>query len=252
VEGARREPARHEEVSSPFRRRAGEERRLDFEESMLVQVVAYGAAGGIPNLKPPEHGGAAHIEIAILEAEYLVHLRLAFGVDLKGQGPAVVQHLELARVDLDGARGDPRVLRARRTRGYRAAYGHHELPTDVLDLGVRPPPPRGGIEAALGDPRAIADVDKDEPAVIAPSVHPAHEGHRLPGVGGAEGTAGVRALPAAHGLHAERAHVDAPLLPSEISSSASLAMGTRRCSPVFISRSTTSPAPSSLSPAMTA
>ena len=138
-----------------------------------MQVVAYSAAGEIPNLKRPEHGGAAHIEVAILEAEHLVHLRLAFRVDLKGQRLAVVQHLELARVDLDGARGDPRVLRARGTRGYRAAHGHHELPPDVLHLGVGLRPV-GGIEDTLGDPLPIADVDKDEPAVIAPSVHPAH------------------------------------------------------------------------------
>src|SRR5262249_57533574 len=100
---------------------------------------------------------------------------------------------------------------ARGPGGDYAAHGHHEFAPHVLDLVVG----QGAVcrvEHALGDPLAVAQVHEDEPAVIAPPVHPAHESNGLPRVGGAEGAARMRALPVAHGLHTR--HPETSRLPT--------------------------------------
>jgi len=48
------------------------------------------------------------------------------------------------------------------------------------------------VEHDLGDAGAVAEVEKDEVAVIAAAVHPAHQNHLLAGVGGAQFAAKMR------------------------------------------------------------
>ena len=50
------------------------------------------------------------------------------------------------------------------------------------------------VEYNLGDARAVAQVDKDEIAVIAPPVDPAHQSNRGPRIAGAQFAAAVRPL----------------------------------------------------------
>ncbi len=52
----------------------------------------------------------------------------------------------------------------------------------------------GLVEDDLGDAGAVAEIEKDEPAVVAAAVYPAHEGYGLAGVGGTQGSAPVSAL----------------------------------------------------------
>jgi hypothetical protein len=48
------------------------------------------------------------------------------------------------------------------------------------------------IEHHLRDAGAVAHIEKDEVAVIAAAVHPAHQHHRLAGVGGTQFAAEMR------------------------------------------------------------
>src|SRR5712692_11748690 len=87
-----------------------------------------------------------------------------------------------------------------------------------------------GVEDHLHRAPAVAEVDEDQPAVVAAARHPAVELHLPAGVGRAQGPAVGRA---------EAAH-------DEISRSGRSAQATSACSPLVISRSwTTLRAPSS-------
>ena len=113
------------------------------------------------------------------------------------------------------------------------------------------------IEYALSYTFTITKVNENDSPVVTSPVGPAHQSHfrAWKGVLFSKRAAGVRPLPTTHGLDlglaARLAHRKAPLAARSRSSAASVAIGTRLCSPVFISRSTASPADSSFSPAMT-
>ena len=48
------------------------------------------------------------------------------------------------------------------------------------------------VEHDLGDAGAVAEIEKDEVAVVAAAVDPAHQNHLLAGVGGAQVAAKMR------------------------------------------------------------
>jgi hypothetical protein len=50
------------------------------------------------------------------------------------------------------------------------------------------------IEHDLGNARAVAEIEKNEVAVVAAPVNPAHQNHLLPGAGGAQVAAKMRSF----------------------------------------------------------
>jgi len=80
-------------------------------------------------------------------------------------------------IDLYLARGQRRVDRVGAARGHPSGDGDHTLEANSLGVGKRGTP-RG--HHALGDPEVIAQVEKEKIAVIAATMHPARESHRLP------------------------------------------------------------------------
>ena len=117
-------------------------------------------------------------------------------------------------MDLDRAGGELRVLGARRARRHRAAHGHHELPADRLGPGVGGRGRRPGLNTHWVRPSRSRTSTKISPPWSRRLMRPAHEGHRLPDVGGAQGAAAVRALPAAEGLRAQRRSCRRSLAPA--------------------------------------
>ncbi len=94
------ESARHEEVACALGRRAGHHRRLDLEEALLVQVVAYAGDHVVAKLEVPAHVLAAEVEVAVLEPQLLVRL-LAALLDLERRRVRVREQIDLARDQLD-------------------------------------------------------------------------------------------------------------------------------------------------------
>ena len=120
-----------------------------------------------------KHRLPADVEIAVLEPQRLVDRRVRL-VDVERRRLRLGQDLDLGRAELDVARRQLRVLRARqalrdlrrgpsRTNSGRMRLGHL--------VRIRRVGPR--IDDDLGDAVAVAQVQEDELAVVAPPVDPA-------------------------------------------------------------------------------
>ena len=95
--------------------------------------------------------------------------------------------------DLDFARADPRVFAAGRPSRHVAVDLDHVLVVQLRGNRVRLGR-RRRIDHHLHQPGSIAQVDEDQPAVVAHGMHPALQHHRLADVGGAHLAAHLAAL----------------------------------------------------------
>ena len=193
VELAGVDAAGHEVVARALRRRLHQDRRLDLHEVVVVEV----APRALVELAPQHHVAlerrAAEGEVAVLQREVLAGLG-RLGVVLghherrrRGEG----QHLDVGDVDLHVAGRHVGVLAL--ADADLALGRDHVLAAHPLgqggEVGVE-----FGAEDELREAVAVAQVDEVEPAEVAALVDPALEDDRLPGVGLAEGAAGVRAV----------------------------------------------------------
>ena len=170
------DPAGDQEVAGTLGRAAAQDGRLDLEEVLLAHDVAHELAKAVAEDEDPLHVGPAEVEVAILQAQLLVGLG---PVHLEGRrGRGVVEH-QLGGPDLDRAGLELGVLLAGKPGGDDPLDPDHvlvaELARSGLQLGAGV-----GLEDDLGDPVAVAQVDEDQPAEIAPGVHPAVEHNGLP------------------------------------------------------------------------
>src|SRR5262249_32036105 len=109
---SRRDPARHEIVAGPFRRRSTEKRRLELEKSLAIERVADHLVEPMPHREGPLQRRSAEIEVAILEAEVLagelgVHELAPLErdrLDLERRRRRLVQDFPVRDDDLDLAR----------------------------------------------------------------------------------------------------------------------------------------------------
>jgi hypothetical protein len=139
--------------------------------------------------KAAQHRLPPDVEIAVLEADRLVDRRVGL-VDVEGRRLRLGQDGQLAGLELDLARGQAGVLRARQAAGHGALDGHHELGAAAGGGGMRVGRV-GRVDDDLGDPMAVANVEEDELAVVAAAVDPARQAGAAAFVGAAEGAAGV-------------------------------------------------------------
>ena len=137
-------------------------------------VGQHGPRSGVGLRTQPDRAARAlpaQIQVAVLQAGFLARLV----VELERQRGALVQHLELRRVDLDGTGGDLEVL---------VALGTHLDLAGDLDAVLGAQSMRlleyvAGTEHHLGNARRITEIDEDHSAVIAPPGHPAGESDGL-------------------------------------------------------------------------
>ena len=135
--------------------------------------------------------GAAQVDVAVLEADFLV-LNGFFG-GREGRQARVVEDEKLGGLDLDFAGGHLGIDGVGIAQADFAHGGDDVLGANLLALGVA----FGDellVEHDLGDAGAVAEVEKDEVAVVAAAVDPAHEDHLFAGVGGAQLAAEMRAF----------------------------------------------------------
>ena len=119
--------------------------------------------------QPRGHHVAPQVDVAVAQPHFLADLL----VELERQRVGAVEDLHRIRHDLDAPGSEVRVDGARRPLAHRAGDTHHELVAQFLGAGEH----LGGVRVAddLHQPFAIAQVDEDHAAVVAPPMHPADD-----------------------------------------------------------------------------
>ena len=197
VERARVHARGDEEVARALGRGARHDRRLHLEEVVRVEVVADRAVDGVADRHRALHAGAAQVDDAVAQPQQLVDRRLL--VDRERRRERLGERLRLGDLELDLAGVELRVDVALLAAHDRAGGGDDVLGAQPLGqrvgLGRRL-----GVEDELDDPGAVAQVDEDQPAVVAAAMHPAGDadgrvdvaGAQLAGPGVAEGVGARR------------------------------------------------------------
>ena len=181
----------YEIVARTLGRGLGEHRGFDLEETLLVKVVASHLGDAVAQRHIALHGGAAQIEIAVLEPHLIADLLAV--VDLERGGFRAGQDAELLRDDLDLAGRHLPVDCRFVARNQLAAHSYHKLgaagKSDIEQAGVD-----RLVERTLHDTRTVAHEQKQHAAVVAHTVDPAVDRHFPPHVGQTQFTAHVRAF----------------------------------------------------------
>ena len=194
-------PARHEKFARAFRRGLEQRRRLDFEKALFVHEHARGGGDLAAQAEVARHFGPAQIEVAILQAQFLVHLARDFRVvHRERQHFGHVQHFELLRHHFDFAGGNFGIVRAGGTLADFAGDADDAFAAQrrgALEQFLRQ---IGRIENGLGAAFAVADVNEDEAAEVAAGMDPAGQRDGLPDVRRAQFVAMMRAFHVKCGL----------------------------------------------------
>ena len=189
VEFSRMQPRRHEIVARAFRRRRGQDRRLELKEALLFhpppdRIDDLAALHDVV-VQPL----AAQVEELIFEPDLLrIFLLAEHRHGQFGSGP---EHLDVVDVHLHRAGRQVRVHGAFRPVAHLAVDAYHPLRTQRLgQLEGR----RIRVGHDLGKSVMVAQIDEQHAAMVADAVAPAGEPHRLPDIGLAELAAGVGAV----------------------------------------------------------
>ncbi len=189
---------RHQEVARSLRRGGGEDRRLELEEAQglhpLAQRIDDPAAQhdiGVQLL-------AAQIEEAIAQPRLLRIGKIA--EHRQRQLGRRAQHLDLGHIDLDQAGRHVRVLGACGALAHLAVESRDPFGTQLLRVFEGR---RVGIDHALGEAVMVAQIDEQNPAVVANAVAPAGEPYFLAGMGLARLSTIMRTI----AMHLECLHV---------------------------------------------
>ena len=167
-------PRRHQVVPGALGGRLREHRGLDVDEAVGVQVGADRPGDLGAHQQAALHLGPAEIDVAKAQPRLLLHVLL---VELQRRRVGGVEDLELTGQDLHLARRHVRVHGALGARAHPPGD-----PQDVLAAHAL-----GGLEGLQGvrvdddlhDAAAVAQVDEDDPAVVAAAVDPAAQDHVL-------------------------------------------------------------------------
>ncbi len=175
------DPAGHQVIPGALRRRFGQHRRLDVDEAGVVEEAAEGPRGLVAQLHDALHVGAAQVDDAVGESHRLAQIVV---IDLERRRGGRVEHFQLVRQHFDLAGDEVGVLGAGRTAAHLAGDAQAELVAHALGGG------KGlgavGIADHLHQTFPVAQVDEDNPAVVASAVGPAEQGHGLVKMGGVD------------------------------------------------------------------
>ena len=184
------EPRGDEEVAGAAGRVLHHERGFDLGEPVGGQVAARRLVDGRPNEEVLLQGGAAQVEVAVLEPHGLA--RGGVVRDLEGRRFRAREDGEGVGLHFDLAGGQVRVLVAAALddgAGDADAELSAQLAGERCASAATP-----GLEDHLGEAASIAKIDEHAAAVVAPGMHPAEEDDALAGVAGAERAAVVGSL----------------------------------------------------------
>ena len=160
--------ARHQVVARPFGRGLGQHRRLDLEESVLVEVLPDLHRRAMPQRDVVLHPRPAKVEVPILQP-HLFGDRRFVAADREGRHLRVVEQPDLTRLDLDLAGPHLRVRGVRRPFDDRADDSDHEFRPELLGVvDQRVALARDDLREAM----TVAKVDEDERPKVADAMNP--------------------------------------------------------------------------------
>ena len=165
---------RHQVVARAFRRGLGQHRRFDIDEAVVVQVLAHFHRHLVAQAQVVLHLRAAQVEHAVRQAG---GFRQVVVVQLERRRHRRVEHFQLLRQHLDLAGCQVGIGGAFRAVAHQAGDAQAEFVAHALggleDLGaVR-------VADDLHQAFAVAQVDEDHAAVVAPAMHPAAQADGL-------------------------------------------------------------------------
>ncbi|OIQ79435.1 hypothetical protein GALL_388340 [mine drainage metagenome] len=177
----------HQVVARAFGRALGQHRRLDVDEAGGVEEAAHRHRDAVAQHHVVLHLRPAQVEHAMRQPG---RFRQVLVVELERQRRRRVQHLQRVAQHLDAPRRQRGVLGAGRARAHRACDLHAEFVAQRF--GQREHVGAVGVADHLHQAFAVAQIDEDHAAVVAPALHPAAQAdglseHRF--VDGAEGVA---------------------------------------------------------------
>src|SRR5207248_2170199 len=168
VKFSRHQSARDQEIARAFRRALGQNRRLDFEITLRIEKIARRFRSTVTNAQIARELRPAQIVIAIGQAQIFV---VNLGVHRKWQIIRAIQNSQLSGNQFDVASGKFRIFRSRNARrDFAENLNHVFAPQSVSFFGQR-----GiflGTENDLRQAFAVAQIDKNDAAVIARNMDP--------------------------------------------------------------------------------
>ena len=182
---------RNQIVARALRRGLLQNRRLDFQESLLIEVVAGDLGDAVAQLEVALHGRTAQIQIAVLEPQLVVDLLVVRNLERGGLGLGQDAHIGHRDFDLTG--------RHLRVDGALVALGNHAADRENVlhadtECDVEQVLVDRLIKRALDDARAVAQQQEQNAAVVAGPVTPAVEDNLAAGIRRTKLAAPVRAL----------------------------------------------------------
>ena len=177
VDAARLEPARDDEVSGALGRALDERRRLDLHEAVAVVDLADRLDHPAAEQQALLHRFASDIEVAVLEPDRLVDRGVGI-VDVERRRLRLGQDLDLGRLDLDRRRSAAWRSRCRAAAGDRPR--DRTTNSDRTRLATSWAAGARLVDDDLGEAVAIAQVQEDQLAVIAPAIDPAGQRTSVP------------------------------------------------------------------------
>ncbi len=192
VDRPRLETARDDEVAGALGRGLDQVRGLHLDEAVGVMDPVDRLDEARAQEQPLLHRLPPDVEVAVAQPERLVDRGVGL-IDVERRGLRLGQDLDRRGAQLDVAGRQLRVLLAGLAPVDRAVDREDVLAPDPTRqrMGRRRV---GRIDHDLGDPVAVAQVEEDQLAVIAPTVDPARQAGGRPGVGRPELAAGVTAI----------------------------------------------------------
>ena len=168
VELAGMDSGRHEIIARAFGARGGQDRRLELEEPGLAHALAQRPDDVLPLHDVGVQALAPEIEEPVSEPRVFRIVRLA--EHRQRQLLGLRQHLDGLDPDLDPAGRQIGIDRLRRARHHLAVDAHHPFGLEPLGLLEGR---RMRVGHRLGQAVMVAEVDEQQPAMIAHAMHPA-------------------------------------------------------------------------------
>ena len=175
VERSRIQPTRHEEVARALRCALAQDRRFDFPESVRIEHITNRFDYAVAQAEILRHARAAQVEVTVGQAEVFVD---NLPVEREREDIGLVENFQLIGHHLDRTSGQLGVFRPLEALGHFAG--------DLDDILVTQSVGRFGhrgllfrSEDNLRDTLAVAQIDEDNPAVVAARADPAGQGHAV-------------------------------------------------------------------------
>ena len=184
VEAAGLPAAGHQVIPRAFGGAFDEYGGFDFQESPPVQIVADVFDDLVAQTQVALHGRAAQVKVAVAEAQAFVGVHVVGDVERRREGLVEGDHLFGHYFHVPG--GQKGVFGALRPAAHAAADLHAPFRAQALGGVVILGGQVFGVQYGLHDAGAVAQVDKNDAAVVASPADPAGQGSGNAVVGGAQ------------------------------------------------------------------